>query len=128
MAELRIRDDWASGTANRTVQPEWLGWSCRSVFERATQQLTDEIHGVAAINQKAHLPGSLASITRELPGKLALPGFPQTVSPIDTAVAQRLVDISSGQAALGEVITDALRAEARARPITDEAFQITRFG
>src|SRR3990167_5189501 len=47
-------------------------------------------------------------------------------TPIDTTVAQGLFDITTGQATLGQLFTNAQRPVAGTRTVTDKGFQVTR--
>src|SRR5690606_9895658 len=68
--------------------------------------------------------GTLTGITGKTTGILALPGFTQLFEPVDTTLAQRLIDIAARQPSLRQFLTDTLRTVAGACPIGDKAFQI----
>src|SRR5690606_28780302 len=86
----------------------------------------DQIRRIAAVAEKASLTGPLPCIGGQLTGELASPGVFQLFTPVDTAIAQGLFDIATGQTALGQLFANTQRPIAGARAVADKGLQIAR--
>ena len=93
----------------------------------STEQAADHVHGETPVSQKTGLLGTAARILRVLPGKLALPHITHALAPVHLALAQCLLDISTRQATLAQLLTNTRRAIASAGTVPDEAFEVAGF-
>ena len=71
---------------------------------------------------------TLTSITRKPTGKLALPGFTQLLEPVDTTFMQSLIDITTREPTLAELLANTQRTVTSTCTLSDEAFQIAGLG
>lgn len=98
------------------------------LIERAASQETpDHIQRITTIAEKSTLLGPLPLVARHFSGKFAHPDRTQLFTPIEATVAQRLLDILSGETTLSQLFTYAQGAVTRIRTHTNEAFQIACF-
>lgn len=89
------------------------------------QHAADHVHGVATVGKEAPLLRTFTGVSGGM-AELPPPDLPQLLSPIDVSITQGLIDISTGQAALGQFFANSLGPIAAPSAAGYEAFKVTR--